>query len=318
MLALACRLRPPDDLGPDRIVRLAAEAGFEGLALDASATLSGLSALATNAVRSGLRIAALACPLAEAALARGKRLPHLSASDPEERLSAVKLAERALEAGGALGVPILALDLGPVALEAKEADLRLAFARRQMDRGEPGWEILRTALDERRARGPALLDACRSALEPLLARAERSGARLALPVAATPWQVPSPREAQQLLAEFTGAPLGITLAPARWAVLETLKLPRAAERWADLAGAAALLWVSDCVGLDADLVWGLGEADPEKARAWPHDVIAVVSGAADSTFKEVQRARQQLAEVLRPVGPAPAGPWGPAIPEPAR
>jgi hypothetical protein len=299
MLALACRLRPPEELGPDRIVRLASEAGFEGLALDTSATLSGAALVARDALRCGLQIAAMVCPLAESALARGKRLPHLHAIDPEERLSALKLAVQGLEAGGSLGVAAFVLETGPVALEAKESDLRAAFARREMGKGERGWEILRAALDERRARGPALLDAFRSALEPLLAQTERSGAQLTLPVAATPWQLPSPREAQQLLQEFSGAPLGICLSPARWAVLEALNLPRAAERWAELAPSARLLWASDCVGLEADLVWGVGEMDPEHVRQWPRSVTTVVTGNPDSTFKEVQRARRRLAEAFR-------------------
>ncbi len=274
--------------------------------MDASATLSMLALLARHALRAGLSIASLLCPLPEVVLARGKRLPHLSAVDVQERLSAVKLAVQAVEAGGSLGVPVFNVDLGTVALEAREPDLRLAFARRQMERGQIGWELLRTALDERRARGATLLDACRAALEPLLAVAERAGAQLALPVAATPWQVPSPREAQILLQEFAGAPLGIALAPGRWAVLEALRLPRAAERWQELARAARLLWVSDCVGLDADFLWGLGELDPERARHWPAKVPTVVTGLPDSTIKEVQRARRRLQEQQRPTQEHPA------------
>jgi hypothetical protein len=302
MFALACRLRPPEDLGPDRIVRLAGEAGYEALAVDASATLGMLGLLAGHALKAGLSIATVVCPLPELVLARGKRLPHLSASDVQERLSAVKLAVQALQAGGSLGVPVFTLDLGAVALEAREADLRLAFARREMERGQAGWEVLRAALDERRARSDALLDACRAALEPLLAVVGRTGGRLALPVAVTPWQAPSPREAQQLLQEFAGAPLGIALSPGRWAVLEALKLPRAAERWQELARAACQLWVSDCVGLDADYLWGLGEIPPEGPRGWPARVPAVVTGLADSTLKEVQRARRRLDEQLRAAG----------------
>ena len=299
MFALACRLRPPEDLGPDRIVRLAGEAGYEALAVDGSASLPMLGLLAQHGLRAGLSIATLVCPLTEAPLGRGKRLPHLSATDVQERLSAVKLTVQALEAGSALGVPVFTLDLGTVALEAREADLRLAFARREMERGQTGWEVLRAALDERKACAAVLLDACRAALEPLLAVVERGGSQLTLAVAATPWQVPSPREAQQLLQEFAGAPLGVALHPGRWAILEALRLPRAAERWEDLAAAARVTWISDCVGLETDLLWGLGDVDPERARHWPAGVPTVVSGRADSTFKEVQRARRQLENHLR-------------------
>ena len=150
-----------------------------------------------------------------------------------------------------------------------------------MDPGEPGGELLRTALEERRARAPRILDACRAALEPLLALAERGGVDLAIPVAATPWQVPSPREAQLLMEEFSGAPLGIALSPARWAVLEALQLPRAAERWTPLARSARLLWASDCVGLETELLPGLGELEWSKTGGWPPQVSTILTGASD-------------------------------------
>jgi hypothetical protein len=292
MILLACRLRPPEELGPDRIIRLASEAGFAGLALDASVTLSLLPRLAADSLRAGLPPGASLCPLADRPLARGKRLPYLSAQPSDERLSAVKQAVRTLEAGMALGVKTFALELGPVPLQAQEADLRLAFARRQMDRGDVGAEVLRLALEERRARAPQLLDACRATLEPLLALAERGAVELALPVAATPWQLPSPREAQQLLDEFSGAPLGIALHPARWAVLESLQLPHSAERWSQLSRAARLLWVSDRVGLETELTLGLGELEP--AVGTPQPAACIVTGGADSTIREVRRALRRV------------------------
>jgi hypothetical protein len=200
---------------------------------------------------------------------------------------------RTLEAGSSLGIKTFALDLGPAPLEAPEADLRLAFARRQMDQGEPGARLLHAALEERRARAPRMLDACRSALEPLLGLAERGGVELALPVAATPWQLPSPREAQQLLADFAGAPLGVALHPARWAVLEALQLPHAPERWTELGRAARLLWASDRVGLETELTLGLGELDPLPG-AWPRAGCYVVTGGAESTIREVRRALRRV------------------------
>jgi hypothetical protein len=308
VLSLACRLRPPEELGPDRIVRLASEASFEGIALDASVTMALLPVLAAGALRSGLLVGASLCPLADGPLGRGKRLPYLSAHEPEERLTAVQLATRTIEAGSTLGVRSFALELGPAPLETREPELRLAFARRQMGPGEPGGEVLRVALEERRARGPRLLDACRSALEPLLALAERAGVDLAIPVAATPWQVPSPREAQLLMEEFTGAPLGIALSPARWAVLEALQLPRAAERWTSLVRRSRLVWASDCVGLETELLPGLGELDWSKTGGWPAEVTSILTGAPDATIREVQRARRRLAEASPASAPTAAAP----------
>ncbi len=306
MIALACRLRPPEELGPDRIVRLASEAGFQAIALDASVTQSLLPVLASGSLRAGLPIGASLCPLADARLGRGKRLPHLSAHDPEERLTAVQLATRTIEAGSSLGIPAFTLDLGPAALAPRESDLRLAFARRQMDEGEPGWDLLQAALEERRARGPRILDACRSALEPLLALAERGGVELALPVAATPWQIPSPREARSLIAEFSGARLGVALSPARWAVLETLRLPRAAERWSELARSARLILASDQVGLDSELLLGLGELELRPTGDWPAAVSYIVTGGAESTIREVQRARRRLEDLASATATASA------------
>jgi hypothetical protein len=114
--------------------------------------------------------------------------------------------------------------------------------------------------------------------------------------------VPSPREAQLLLTEFAGAPLGIALCPARLAVLEALALTGPAARWAELSRSARLLWANDGVGLESDLLLGLGELEPRPGD-WPSNLCTIVSGAADATFSEVRQARRRAEEIIA-VAPA--------------
>jgi hypothetical protein len=302
VILCSSRLRPPVSLGPDRIIRLASEAGFEGLAVDAGCPLALLTVTATESLRAGLPVGLVGCPLPESDLGKGKRLPHLAAlDDPEERLAAVRLARRTLELGGDLSVRLFTLDLGPVPLHTSQDELRLRFARREMEHDEPGGRLLRRALEERKARAGRVFDACRLALEPLLETAGRLGATLTLPLAATPWQLPSPREAQLLLREFSGAPLALVLAPARLAILRALGVGGPAERLEELAGKARVFRATDQVGLDGELLLGLGEL-ADREVAWPASSAdtAVVAGSLDATFKEVLRARRKV-ETLRAV-----------------
>jgi hypothetical protein len=296
ILCASC-LRPPTLLGPDRIVRLAAEAGFTGLAVDNTATLGLLPAVATEGMRSGLPVALLVTPLPAEPLPGGKRLPHLGAvDDPEERRAAAKLCVAGIERGGPLGVGLFLLDFGKAALHAREADLRARFARAEMDEGEPGRRLLDAALEERRGLSERLLDAGRSALERLLPAVEREGASLLLPIAATPWELPSGREALVLLREFAGAPLALALAPARRAVLRTLGLEGPPERWTELEQAARALVMSDAVGLEHDLVFGVGELGRAPASRLGN-VPQIVAGRSDTTIRELSRARRWCAEL---------------------
>jgi hypothetical protein len=306
-------LRPPATLGPDRIVRLASEAGFPGLAVDAGVPLSLIKALAAVTFGAGLRVGLAAAPLPDEPLRAGKRLPYLAAlDDPEERLAAVGLARRTLEAGAPLGIGLFGLDFGPVALKAREPELRRRFARREMDDGDPGHRVLRDALEERKAYGDRLLDSCRAAVERLIPTAEREGAALLLPIAATPWQLPSPRQSEALLREFAGAPLGMLLSPGRRAVLEALGLAGPPERWPALEAAGRAVEVTDAVGLDSDLALGMGELSARApgglAVGAPPLVTAAVAGRPDTTVREVSRARRLWAELTaRPAAPSAGG-----------
>jgi hypothetical protein len=121
--------------------------------------------------------------------------------------------------------------------------------------------------------------------------AERTGVMLALPVGATPWQLPSPREARLLVDAFAGAPVGLVWDPGRLSVLAAIGLAISDDRLRALAEAAVLVMENDAVGLEAGLLPGLGERDARVAAvAAPMSVPRVVSGRADSTDTEVAAA----------------------------
>src|SRR5262245_16661801 len=164
-------------------------------------------------------VPSLALPLPERPLPPGRRLPRLAAHARDEREAAIELALRGLEAATTLGARFAVLDFGEVTLAPRAADLALAFARREGGADDVGGRLLAAAIAERRARADEILDACRWALERLVRAAERKALTLALPVAATPWQVPSPREGRLLADAFAGAALGLCWDPGRLSVL---------------------------------------------------------------------------------------------------
>jgi hypothetical protein len=297
-LLVTCRLRPPATLGPDRIVRLASEAGFGAIAADEGVTREQLQALASAALLSGLTISVAACPLPESGLAKDKRMPYLAAfDDPEERRAAVKAALATMAWGQQLAIPFFTLALGPVPLRSGQGDWRLGYARRETDPDERGGKALRRALDERKARGQAIYDACRAGLEPLLAEAERRGSKLVVPLATNPWQLPTPREAHQLLQEFAGGPLSLVYSPAGRAVLEDLGLAGPPERWSDLAAATGLVALSDRIGLETNITLGVGDLEVALPPEIPADAGWLITGPIDATFKEVLRARTRATEL---------------------
>ncbi len=293
MVVLSTELRPPRAVGPDRIVRLAAETGAGGLALGADGDLETISAgsLVGSAIRLGLEVPVLALPLPERPLPRGRRLPRLGAPAADERTAAIALAERGLEVGASFGVRAVLVDFGPVALAASAGDYARAFARREVDEEDPGGKLLADALAERRSRGAEISDACRWALERLLGVAGRRGVAVALVLGVAPWQAPSPREAGDLVATFGGAALGVAWDPGRLSALSAHGLPIGDDRLAALAAAAIVAIENDAVGLDAGYLPGLGERDPRLAgHVPPAGVPRIVTGGPDSTDVEVAAA----------------------------
>jgi hypothetical protein len=249
--------------------------------------------LALKTVWARMTLHAIYAPLPEERLTLGRRLPSLAAvDDPEERLAAVKLLQRAVESTRDLGVGLWGLDFGRVLLHADEDELRNHFARRELDEGEPGHARLRRAVAERRGLGPAVLDSCRASLDAAIRLAEHHDLGLALRFGGGLWEVPSPRETAQLLDEYAGAPLGVVYSPARLAVLGALGLGPSAELRERLCKSALVLEAADAVGLDYPLVAGVGEVDLAEVRGG--DLPVVMSGPDDAAAEEIMAVRASL------------------------
>jgi hypothetical protein len=289
---LATELRPPRADGGEAITRLAIESGAAGVHIGGAVDLELLAGgpLLSSALRLGLEVPGLVLPLPERPLTAGKRLPRLSATAADERAAAIRLAEQALAIAASFGARVAEVDFGAVSLAAAPADFARHFARRACGPGEPGAAVLARALGERKALGPAVVDACRWSLERLVRGAERAEMRLAARIAATPWQAPTPRELGELRESF-GAGLSAAWDPGRLSVLATLGLPVSDARLSALAAAAGLVVDADAVGLTPGVLSGLGERWPALAGV---QVAAgaprVVTGAPDATDAEVAAA----------------------------
>jgi hypothetical protein len=291
VIFLASDLRPPRGGDDERLLRLALEGGAAGIHLAAGCDLRLLSAQLPLAIRLGAPVSSLVLPLPEQPLAAGRRMPRLAATARDEREAAIALTLRALEMSGPAAVRTAVVDFGEVTLSVRPGELARAFARREMDDGEPGERALAAAVAERRARADELADACRWALERLVRAAERAGMTLALPVAVTPWQLPSPREAGLLVGAFAGAPVGLVWDPGRLSVLAALGLAISDERLRALASGAVLAIENDAVGVETGYLPGLGERDARVAAlAAGPTVPHIITGRSDTTDAEILAA----------------------------
>ncbi|HSS40040.1 MAG TPA: hypothetical protein VLT58_14830, partial [Polyangia bacterium] len=114
--------------------------------------------------------------------------------------------------------------------------------------------------------------------------------RLAVRIAATPWQAPTPRELGELRDAF-GDALAPAWDPGRLSVLATLGLPVGEARLKSLAETAALVIENDAVGLTPGYLPGLGvRADVVAAVAASSSAPRVITGGADSTDTEIASA----------------------------
>ena len=308
MVFLATDVRPPRGGDGDVLVRLAAEKGATGIHLARGVDLAVMGALVSSAARAGLAVASVALPFPERPLTVGRRLPRLAATSRDEREAAVALAGRGLGAAIGVGARIALLDFGGVSLATPAADVARAYARRELEEGEPGALRLAAAIDERRARSVEVLDACRWALESLVRMAEPVGAELVLAVGATPWDAPSPREAAMLRAAFAGAPIGLAWDPGRLSVLRWLGLPISDDRLRELSSSAVLAIQNDAVGVAAGYLPGLGEREDGIAALPARPGIPVViEGTPDATDDEVAAAVTARGEVSSPAPLSTAG-----------
>jgi hypothetical protein len=289
----ATSLRPPGPSGPAALIQLAADAGCDGIMLDGGCLLHQVPLLGTATRQAKLTMPALLAPIPVERPSIHRRLPALS-GEKDERAAAVDLVLRAMQVSRDAGTRTVVLDFGRLPLGGEDADLRRHFARREMDEGEPGGYLMAGLLKVRRSRAQEWVDGCRLALEAILRFSVPMDVQLAILPAATPWQVPSPRETTDLLAEFAGAPVGAVFSPARLAVLGALGLGISAERRALLKKAALLVDASDAVGMDHPLPLGLGEIDASDLQGFAAEIPVVLGGPADASPEEIRAAKKLL------------------------
>jgi hypothetical protein len=263
------------------------------VAIDGGCLLRQVPLLGVAVRQAKLTMPALVAPVPEERLSRHRRLASLAGAR-DERAAAVELVRRAMQVSREAGTRTVVLDFGRLPLGGDEDELRRHFARRALDPGEPGATSLEAVLSERRAQAPEFLDACRLGLEALLPAAAALEVELAILPAATPWQVPSPRETITLLDEFIGAPVGSVFSPARLSVLTALGLGVSSERRASLKERARLVDATDAVGLEYPLPLGLGEIDAAELRGFPAPIPVVLGGPPDTSPEELRAARHLL------------------------
>jgi sugar phosphate isomerase/epimerase len=294
MLVCSSGLRPPSTVGEEPLVRLAADAGCEGVLIGEGCTLPVASSLVARVLRAGLQVTAVVAPLSDGSSATraGRRLPRLGAPDRDERSAAIELGSHAFALAGSVGASLVVVQMGALLLAERPAELARFFRRREMTDGGDGEASLMAALGERQATIEAALDACRWSLDRLVREGERRNLRLALELAATPFGLPSPREGLDLLAGYDGARLGVVLDPARLSVMRRLGLTISPQRLAAVRAAAALVADNEAVGLDVGYLGGLGERDDQLAdrTGVPTETPIALMGPADATDLEVQAA----------------------------
>jgi hypothetical protein len=294
--------------GIDPLIRAAGDAGATGIHLAGGIWLADLEVVIPALLRAGLALPSVTLPLAPRALPAKKRLPTLAAADREERGAAIALATEGLEATAGAGVRWALLDFGPVTLPVPRAEVAASFARRELGARDVGGADLAVAIRARKALAERLADACRWSLERLVRLAEARGVTLILPVGASPWELPSAREALALLADFGGAALAVAWEPGRITAARALGLRIPEERVKALAAAAGLALESDAVGMGAGYLPGLGERDealPARPEL-PRDAPIVVTGFPDSTDAEIARAVAAVTATYEAPAPAPA------------
>jgi sugar phosphate isomerase/epimerase len=281
---------------PKALVRRAADAGFDGVAIGDDCARADLAPLCSASRAAGLSVSVIAGALPEGPLGPGRRLPYLaSLDDSDERRAAVALFESTLGFAVSLGIRLLAVHLGDLPLRTRAEEVAYRFARRELGEDEPGERLWAAAIGERMALSGAVLDASRHALDRIVPRAERSGVELALEVAGGPWSGPSPREALLLADEYRDGPVGLIWDEARMQVLTTLGLAPGEERRATLAAASTLWRANDAVGIETGYLPGLGDPPARDGRSAepgrPGGIPVVVAGRRDCTPWELGAAR---------------------------
>lgn len=300
LVVCSSRLRAPGPEAAESLARLAAQAQADGGFLTGPWTCASVGHLAAALAAEGLPLVGLTVPLPKEALPAGKRLPYwASPEDAEERLAALELADQAMGPANATGAGWALLSPCKLNLKTPSALLVRAFAEARWEPdGSPSpavQPLLEAARAERKPLEGKLADAARFSLERLARLAERHRLKLAVAHGVGPWQYPSPRELDLLLAEFEGALLCRAHLPARLDVLEILGMLTPERR--EALSRAPFVWATEAVGLLDDLLAGLGpnplRAPLRQAHGDPPELV-VVSGQPDSHAHEVKDAVASL------------------------
>jgi hypothetical protein len=296
MILLCSELGPAGGSDAAGLARLAADAGYQGIAISPGRLWGELGSIAAAAASARLSVPVLAAPLGESPPGRDRRLPFLATADPEERLAAAALVAGTLARAEAVGATHALLELGTVELGVAGETVVRAFARRELGENDPAAAFWVAALRERRGRSPAILDACRRGLDRVLGPADRAGITLVVAPGLDPWTPPSPREAELLLAEYRGAPLGLVWDDAAPDVMAALGVAPPAARLAALAEGSCLRLAREAVGIEPTYLPGQG--DPSGgASAPPLPALrhVMVGGRRGSSAREIGRARELVA-----------------------
>ena len=158
-----------------------------------------------RAMRAGLLVDSIAAPLPERAPAPHKRLPRPRAGDRDERGAAIALATRVMRAGGRVGASLVVLDFGTVPLPARWPELAASSGAASSADGDAGEATPLAALGARRATEGLASTRCRWSLDALVREARAAAACGSGVPWASPWEVPSAREALALVGRVRGA-----------------------------------------------------------------------------------------------------------------
>jgi sugar phosphate isomerase/epimerase len=220
--------------------------------------------------------------------------PALSALDAAERAVAVERAGRSVRVAAELGIGVVVVALGRVAVPAEWPALRTAFERDELDAA--GWRRYHA---ERDARAPAHLDAARAALEPLLRLAESASVSLALVNRPGYDEVPDAPEIRSLLAEFAGAPLGTFYDTAAAHAQETLGTAAPGAHLAAFGAGALGAHLTDAAGFARGLPPGVGEVDFAALKGQLPDGAPLFVHCAPSSYpREVSAALARMRELF--------------------
>ncbi|MDZ4697777.1 MAG: hypothetical protein SGI86_21760 [Deltaproteobacteria bacterium] len=281
----------------------ASTVSFDGLWVGLPYSLETLPDLARVAAGHRWRVVGIDGPLPErlARKVEGKRQPYLAApDDPEERLAAVKICLKNLDALASLGGTCLALELGRLPLLLEESDLHKSYERGELfDEFEPIALRFRKVQEDRKSVAARWRDGARFSLDRLVRQAEAKGITLALRIGGSLWQYPSPREAALICADMTGSSTRIAFDSGAWWRLQMLGLTAGNDRRTQLLGLSALALVHDGCGLNGDLAAGLGDAPFDWLAEAPLSANVVLDGQSDTTPTEIASAARLIESGLK-------------------